>query len=61
MLIFVFAIFFISTEGSEIIFNGKKLPGITERMKTLQLRKLEEHEIISMTFSNHYACRNIAV
>ena len=49
MLIFVLVFFFISTEGSEITFNQKKLPGITERMKTLQLRKLEEHEIISMT------------
>jgi len=27
----------------------KKLPGITERMLTLQLRKLEEHKIISRT------------
>jgi DNA-binding HxlR family transcriptional regulator len=26
-----------------------KLPGITERMLTLQLRKLEEHKIISRT------------
>lgn len=28
----------------------KKLPGITERMLTLQLRKLEENKIISQTF-----------
>lgn len=27
----------------------KKLPNITERMLTLQLRKLEEHQIISRT------------
>jgi len=28
---------------------SKKIPGITERMLTLQLRKLEEHKIISRT------------